>query len=84
MAQIFALHIDFGVVKLRQPFGIIQGRGASDKIAQIPVQFPLKFGIGFGFFVFRRQFVQRGNQGFRHKAPAMRPEPPVRVGNKRG
>ena len=71
--QVFALEVDSGAAEIfGEAFGEVERRGAAGVILEQSVELGLESGIGLRDFVFVLEFQQRGHQGLRHIAPAVR------------
>ena len=79
--QILALEINFRAAQFaRQPFGKIKRGGPAAKLAQIIMQFPLKFRVVLRAEIFLLQLLQRMHQRFRHITSAVRAKVAVASG----
>ena len=75
VVEVFALKKHAGTAEFaRQPFGKIQRCGPPDVVGQIGIQLGLERRVGLEPIIGRDQGIQRLDQGFGHKGPAVRTE----------
>ena len=79
--QILALEINFRAAQFAcEPFGKIKRRGPSAKLAQIIIQFRLKFQVLLGAIILLLQLLQGIHQRLRHVTPAIGTETSAGIG----